>query len=87
VAADFIMLALVHFIIAADAGETAKAAIMAAAINVFILNLALGKRGQRYCRPARYESPGQAIREEDIFVAMQRPALAQCALAHVRSKI
>jgi hypothetical protein len=34
--ADFIMLALVHFIIAAEAGQTAKAAITATAINVFI---------------------------------------------------
>jgi hypothetical protein len=34
--ADFIIFALVHFIIAAEAGETVKAATTAAAINILI---------------------------------------------------
>jgi len=33
---DFIMLALVHFIIIAEAGETAKAEATAAAIKIFM---------------------------------------------------
>src|SRR5690242_1416835 len=65
--ADFIMFALVHFIIAAEAGETAKAATTAAAINILILDLAL-KGGQRFCWLTRYVSSPANVSGRGYFI-------------------
>src|SRR5689334_13841496 len=65
--ADFIMFALVHFIIAAEAGETAKATTTAAAINILILDLASGEETSDSAGSRGAHLPRRTFREEDNF--------------------
>src|SRR5690348_18091877 len=70
--ADFIMFALVHFIIAAEAGETAKAATTAAAINILILDLASEKETSDSAGSRDTHLPRRTFREEDNFSLQPR---------------